>query len=158
MISKIDCRDKKIRGKAPGLTNCKWYLDSHHMSFYAMLKNLHQDTAMPDKRRLQENVLIRNYEGIRQCFTENFWMYSITLTANRIVSKTIFLTSTLHQAGKVMTWEAQGLLCHYFFLVGNIQFLRKDDKITYMTEVVCLENSALLQRNSCWHYFVTESI
>lgn len=60
---------------------------------------------MPDKSRQDENVLIRDYEGVRQCCTENFWMYSITLTVNRVVSDDIFLTTTLHQAGKVMTRE-----------------------------------------------------
>lgn len=85
------------------------------MSCSKPFKNLHWDTAMPDNRRLHENVLIRNHEGISQCCTENFWMYSITLTANRLVSETIFLTSTLHQAGKVMTWEVQGPVCRGFF-------------------------------------------
>lgn len=104
MISKIDFRDKK------SVVNLlDWQIERDiltvtilaFMSHLLLFQNLYWDTEMPGKRWLHENVLIRDYEGIRQCCTKNFWMYSVTLTANKLVSENIFLTSTLHQAGRL---------------------------------------------------------
>lgn len=69
-------------------------------------------------------------------------------TVNNVVSDDIYLTTTLHQAGKVKTWEVKDQFVIIFFLKEILTSEAKDDKINYMTGIACLETSGSLYQET----------
>lgn len=124
------------------LTTTIWAL----MSCSRQFKDLTWDTAMPDKSRQDGNLLIKDSEGIRQCYSENFSMYSVTLTCQQSCFR--WHLPHHHSLPSRQGHDVRSLrtCLSLFFQQETHSSQAKDDKINYMTGTACLEKSGLLQQ------------
>lgn len=122
MISKIDCKDKK------SVTNCKWYLDSHHISFYFTLIAVSE--LILGHRNARQEVTSR------KCSNQRLWRHKAVLYQKFLnilnhpaCQQTCFRYHLPHQHSpprrQVMNLRSSRTSLSLFFLAGNIQFLSK---------------------------------